>query len=141
SIHRAGSSSANRYTLNVHDLPVAADFTGTSPVAVTNSGTVSSTATISSGEADTIPTNNTATVFTLVSPPFVTVAPSGAALLFEYFTNGTPGFTNGAIDIGESVTLSLSLRNIGNVNTTNLVTATLQTNSSVLPSQPNIAQT
>jgi uncharacterized repeat protein (TIGR01451 family) len=58
-------------------------------------------------------------------------------LVAEYFTNGTPGFTNGAIDIGETVQLSLSLKNIGNASTTNNVSATLLTNSSVLPAQPN----
>ncbi len=51
----------------------------------------------------------------------------GAALISESMNP-----SNGVIDPGETVTLQLALRNLGSINTANLV-ATLQTNSGVTP--------
>ena len=124
---------------NVGSLPVGSGVGLAVVVFVTNTATVSSSASVSSGQADPNTSNNGATAVTLVSAPFVSIVPAGATLSAEYFTNGTPGLTNGVIDIGETVQLALALKNVGNVGATNLVTATLLTNSSVLPAQPNIS--
>ncbi len=60
--------------------------------------------------------------------------PAGATLTYE------SGPTNGAIDIGETVTVILRLRNAGNVSTQNLVATLLATNG-VVPVPPNTPQT
>src|SRR5262249_54305697 len=79
--------------------------------------------------------NNSVTNATQVSPPFVSIVPAGASLLTESFAP-----TNGAIDIGETVTVSLRLRNAGNVNNTNVI-ATLLPSDGISPLPPNSPQT
>jgi uncharacterized repeat protein (TIGR01451 family) len=97
-------------------------------------GPLLATAVVSAAQADPVPANNTVTISTQVAPPFVSVVAAGASLLFESFVP-----TNGAVDIGETVTVSLRLRNAGNVNNTNLVATLLATNG-VAPVPPNSPQ-
>jgi uncharacterized repeat protein (TIGR01451 family) len=102
--------------------------------ATTTSGTLTTTATISATQPDPNPANNAGTATTIVSAPFVTIVPAGARLTYE------SGPTNGAIDIGETVTVNLFLRDTGNTSTRNLV-ATLLTTNGVVPLPPNAPQT
>ena len=66
-----------------------------------------------------------------MAAPFVSIVPAGATLTYE------SGPTNGAIDLGETVTVILRLRNAGNVSTRNLVATLLATNGVVRRSPPN----
>jgi len=92
------------------------------------------TATIIAAQGDPNTANNTATTTTLVAAPFISIVPGGAVLTEE------SGPTNGAIDLGETVTVVLYLSNAGNVSTTNLVATLLATNG-VVPSPTNNVQT
>jgi uncharacterized repeat protein (TIGR01451 family) len=100
----------------------------------TANGTLSTTATVLATQADPNPTNNTATTTTIVAAPFISIVPAGAVLTKE------SGPTNGAIDLGETVTMVFYLRNAGNVSTSNLV-ATLLATPGVVPVPPNSPQT
>jgi uncharacterized repeat protein (TIGR01451 family) len=64
-------------------------------------------------------------------------APVYAPLLVSNsFTLLAESCTNGAVDPGETVTVSFGLLNVGNVNTTNLVATLLATNGIVSPNGP-----
>jgi uncharacterized repeat protein (TIGR01451 family) len=132
-----GSATATDGTLiwNVGTLSNADKATITVMVATTVRGSNSSTCTIIAAQADPNPANNTATATTVVAAPFVSIAAATATLTAESITP-----TNGAIDIGETVSIILRLRNAGNLSTRNLV-ATLATNSNVTPVPPNNSQT
>ena len=126
--------SGNSLSCALGTLAVGARATIITVVASTVSGTLTSTASVASSQPDPNPADNSATITTLVSVPFVSIVPSGATLTSESFAP-----TNGAIDIGETVTVILRLRNTGNVNATNIV-ATLLTNSAVAPTSLNNTQ-
>jgi uncharacterized repeat protein (TIGR01451 family) len=102
--------------------------------ATTTNGTFTTTAGVTATQPDANPANNSATATTTVSAPFISIVSAGAALTYE------SGPTNGAIDIGETVTLALRLRNVGNTSTRNLV-ATLLATDGVVPVPPNSPQT
>ena len=102
--------------------------------ATTTSGTLTNTASLSATQPDPNPANNTGTATTTVSAPFVSLVPAGALLTYE------SGPTNGAIDIGETVTVVLHLRDTGNTSPQNLVATLLATNG-VVPVPPNNPQT
>ena len=89
-------------------------------VAGTNAGTFTSVVTVSSSQADADMGNNSATVTTEVALPYVNIVTAGASLKSE----ASPA--NGAVDIGEAVTVELRLRNGGNVANTNLVATLLE---------------
>jgi len=98
--------------------------------AATTNGTFTSTASVTAAQPDANPANNNATATTTVSAPFVNILPAGAILTYE------SGPINGAIDIGETVTVTLRLRNSGNSSTRNLM-ATLLAGNGVAPVPPN----
>jgi uncharacterized repeat protein (TIGR01451 family) len=112
-----------------------AAVTVTLKVFATVNGTITFSAAVTGNQTDQNPANNSASATTLVSAPFVSVIASGATLTSESISP-----TNGAVDLGETVTVNLRLRNTGNVNTTNLV-ATLLTTNGVTPVGPNSPQT
>jgi uncharacterized repeat protein (TIGR01451 family) len=112
------------------ELTNGAGATITIVAATTTNGTLTTTATVTATQPDANPANNSATVSTIVSAPFVSILPAGAVLIYE------SGPTNGAIDIGETVTVILRLRNAGNSSTRNLV-ATLLATTGVAPVPPN----
>jgi uncharacterized repeat protein (TIGR01451 family) len=85
----------------------------------TNVGTFLSSVTAASAQTDADLANNTASVTTVVALPFISVVPAGATLKSESLA------TNGAIDIGELVSVEFRLRNAGNVPNTNLVATLL----------------
>ena len=115
-------------------LTNGASATITIVAATTTNGTLTTTATLTATEPDPNPANNTATATTTVTAPFVSIVPAGAVLAYE------SGPTNGAIDIGETVTVVLRLRDTGNTSTRNLVATLLATNG-VVPVPPNTPQT
>ena len=89
----------------------------------TSGGGKTNTASLATTSSDSIPANNNATqTFTVVAPSPAIVA-AGKLIITEN------GVANGAVDLVETVTVSLTLQNVGNANTTNL-RATLQSNSS-----------
>jgi uncharacterized repeat protein (TIGR01451 family) len=119
---------------SVGTLSSGAKATLTFVAGTTTNGTFSTTATVIAAQADPNPANNSATVVTVVTAPFIAIGAATATLTYE------SGPVNGAIDPGETVTLILRLRDIGNVSTRNLV-GTLVTNSGVTPLPPNNPQT
>ncbi|HOX58359.1 MAG TPA: S8 family serine peptidase [Candidatus Paceibacterota bacterium] len=108
-----------------------ADITVTA-VTATN-GVFTTTASVAATQPDPHPANNTASATTTVSAPHVSVIAAEATLTLE------SGPVNGAIDVGETNTLILRLRNVGNVSTLNLVGTLLATNG-VAPVAPNNPQ-
>ncbi|MCX6922424.1 MAG: DUF11 domain-containing protein, partial [Verrucomicrobia bacterium] len=125
-VNQSFSPAVTNFTWNVGPLASGAWASRTNVVATRNNGTLSTTATVFGTQTDPDPTNNTAGLTTIVAAPFVSIVGAGATLTYE------SGPTNGAIDIGETVTLSLRLRNDGNTNTVNLV-ATLLATDGVAP--------
>ncbi len=83
------------------------------------------TANVSAAEGDPDSGNNSASRTAVSAAPFVFITPAGSRLTAE---SQSPA--NGTIDLGETVSVELSLRNAGNVNTTNLI-ATLLAGSGV----------
>lgn len=81
----------------------------------TNVGTFTATLSGAAAQTDGNLANNSAAVTTEVALPFVSIVAAGASLLAE----APPA--NGAIDLGERVTVDFRLRNAGNVPNTNLV--------------------
>jgi uncharacterized repeat protein (TIGR01451 family) len=131
-----GTISISNHTLicALGALTNGASATITVVAATTTSGTLTNTASLSATEPDPNPANNTATATTTVSAPFVSLVPAGALLTYE------SGPTNGAIDVGETVTAVLRLRDTGNTSPQNLVATLLATNG-VVPVPPNTPQT
>lgn len=129
----ACTNSGNIVTCNLGTLPLGASASATIVVTTTNVGTLSSTASATSSQTDPNSGNNSATVMTTVAAPFVSIVAGGSTLTAESLAPA-----NGAIDLGETVTLELRLRNAGNVNNTNLV-ATLQPTGGV--TSPSGSQT
>ena len=99
-------------------------------VHTTTNATLTTSATVAADQADPNPANNSATLTTQVAPPGVAIAVAGATLTAESFLP-----PNGAIDIGETVTVILRLRNVSNVTTLNLV-GTLVATDGVAPASP-----
>jgi len=101
----------------------------------TTNATLVASANVAGSEPDPNLANNSATLTTQVAPPGVAVVAAGATLTAESFVP-----PNGAIDVGETVTLILRLRNASNSATLNLVGTLLATNG-VTPVPPNNPQT
>ncbi|HEY6168232.1 MAG TPA: DUF11 domain-containing protein, partial [Verrucomicrobiae bacterium] len=97
------------------------------------SGVYVTSATVSSSATDPNSANNSGNATTTVSPPNVNIVAAGASLGAESFSPA-----NGGVDIGETVTVTLRLRNAGNVANTNLVATLLATNGVTSPSGPQI---
>ena len=108
-----------------NSLPLGANASLTIVVATTplsNSlpSTVTNSATVSSGLADPDLSNNSASVTTTVDVATNRIAAAGRVLVAEGFVPH-----NGAIDPGESVTVALILKNVGNIPSPSDVIATL----------------
>ena len=126
--------SGNSLVWNLGSLSVGGWATNKVVINSTNIGTLTTSATVSAGLADPNLSNNTATNVTSVARPFISIVAAGATLIAE------SGPTNGAVDIGETVTVSLRLRNAGNITNNNLVATLLATNG-VAPAPANNVQT
>ncbi len=130
----AVSISGNTLSWAVEALASGAKATLTVVIGTTTDGTLTTSATVAGEQPDPNPANNSASATTVVSLPGVAIVPAGATLTYE------SGPTNGAIDIGETVTIILRLRNSSNVSSLNLV-GTLQASDGVAPVPPNNPQT
>lgn len=119
----------NNLVCNLGTLAVGTSATIKVVVTSPNIGTLSTTASVSAGQGDPNPADNSATATTTVAAPFVSVVAAGATL-----TKESQAPANGAVDVGETVTVNLRLRNAGNVNNTNLVATLLATNGVTAPS-------
>jgi uncharacterized repeat protein (TIGR01451 family) len=126
---------SNTVTCNVGTLSSGAGVVLTIVVSPANVGVISITSATTATQTDPDNSNNSATATTQVATPFVSILPSGGSLTAESFSPG-----NGTIDVGETVTVNLRLRNAGNVANTNLVATLLATNG-VAPVPPNAPQT
>ena len=124
------SLSGNTLAWNVGVLASGAKATLTIVAGTTTNGVLSTSATIVGAQPDPNLVNNTATATTTVAPPGVAIAAAGATLTAESFVPA-----NGAIDVGETVTVVLRLRNSSNVTTLNLV-GTLLATDGVTPIAP-----
>ena len=101
-------------------------YSNSVPVVITN------TASITGNEADPNPLNNTASAVVSVDHPRVNVVAAGATLTMEGFVP-----PDGAIDPGETVTVSFGLQNIGNIDSlSNVVATLLPTGGVVSPGGP-----
>jgi uncharacterized repeat protein (TIGR01451 family) len=116
-------------TASVGTLAVGSGAVITVVVNAASTNVYTSTATVSSTEADPNPANNSASVTTTVAAPFVSIVAAGATLTAESFSPA-----DGGIGIGETVTVQLRLRNAGNVGNTNLTATLLATGGVTLPS-------
>jgi uncharacterized repeat protein (TIGR01451 family) len=128
------SQQGNTLAANLGTILKGANATITIIVQPTVSGPIGFSASVAGSQFDPNQANNSSSANVIVAPPFVSIIPAGAALLSESFSP-----PNGAIDPGETVTVLLSLRNIGNVRNTNLFATLLATNG-VTPVPPNNPQ-
>jgi uncharacterized repeat protein (TIGR01451 family) len=126
----AGSGAA---VWNVGTLAVGSAATMTLQGRSATTGTLNTSASVNALQADPNPADNSASASTVVAPPFVSIVSAGAALTAESFSPA-----NGAVDVGETVTLDLRLRNAGNVPNTNLVATLLPGGGVTAPSGPQI---
>jgi uncharacterized repeat protein (TIGR01451 family) len=115
-------------------LNSSAKATLTIVLTATTNGMLTTSASVAGDQPDANLANNSASATTSVALPGVAIVAAGATLTAESFTP-----PNGAIDIGETVTIILRLRNSSNVSTLSLV-GTLQTNNGVVPIPPNSPQ-
>jgi uncharacterized repeat protein (TIGR01451 family) len=120
------TSSGNFLTFNVGSLGNGGVATATITMAATNNGTFNSTVNVSASQADPNLADNSASVKVKVAAPFTNIVAIGAKLLSESIAPA-----NGAIDVGETVTVSLALQNNGNVSSIPNLTATLQSGGGV----------
>ncbi|HMJ65743.1 MAG TPA: M36 family metallopeptidase, partial [Candidatus Binatia bacterium] len=81
----------------------------------TAEGLLTNEVSVATSVIDSVPTNNTASIVTLVRLPYPIIVQDVVTLASE---TGVPA--NGALDVGETVTLNFGLRNVGAVSTTDL---------------------
>jgi len=123
------SLAAGVVTCNLGDLATNGTATVTIVATANSAGTIESTFGVASDFADVAPANNTVMVTSTAVPLAPLIVASGAALTAE-----NPGPANGSLDAGESVSLSLGLRNAGTAPTANLVASLLASGGVVSPS-------
>ncbi len=129
------STSGNNITANIGTLAGNASALVRVQAIPTIQGPAQATASVVGAQPDPNQSNNSATASVQIAPPFISIVPAGATLVSGNFSP-----PDGAIDNGETVTVSLRLRNAGNVSNTNLL-ATLLATSGVTPVPPNSPQT
>lgn len=112
-------------------LPVGGSATFTLVGRGTAVGTMTTSASVNGTQADPNPADNTAVATTLVATPFVSIVAAGATLQTESFAP-----PNGAVDVGETVSVDFRLRNAGNIPNTNVVATLLATGGVTAPGGP-----
>ena len=128
------STNGNVVNCLVSNLAVGASATVTITVGTSNlfgsvPVTIVDAASVTANQADPNTTNNSANLSTLVTFPMVNVVAAGAVLQSESFFP-----PDGMIEPGEKVTVLLRLQNLGNIDTTSNLTATLLNTGGVIPS-------
>lgn len=129
-----GSLNGNTWTAVIGTMASGGAVQVTLRAAAGIPGSVVSVASVVGKQPDRNQSNNSVAVTTQVAYPFVTIVPAGATLTSNSFSP-----PNGIIENGETVTVSLRLRNAGNVANTNLQATLLATNG-VTPVAPNNPQ-
>ena len=94
-------------------------------------GLLTNVFTVGSSSADSVPSNNTATVISSVIEPVPQIVAAGAELSLEGYLPAT-----GGIEAGETVTVSLSLKNIGSGSSANLIATLIEANGVTAASAP-----
>ncbi len=122
-------TNANSLTFNLGALSSGGSATAAIVVAATNINVLTNVVTVSSSQGDPNLGDNTAAVITQVANRFTNIVAAGSSLVAE---STLP--PNGAIDLGETVTVGLRLQNIGNVPNGNLVATLLPTGGVTAPS-------
>ena len=117
-------------TCALGDLPVNAGATVTIVFKPSLPGLLTNTISIASNSQDTNAVNNTATYVTTVANPASRIISAGAVLTSE----GVPA--NGMIDTNETVTVTLSLANVGTLDTFNLKATLLASGGVTAPGAP-----
>jgi uncharacterized repeat protein (TIGR01451 family) len=125
------SVSGTTITCGIGAMTNGATATITLVIRTSAAGTLVDSASISGAQSDPDTSNNSASVNTTVAAPFVSILASGATLTAESLTP-----PNGTVDVGETVTLQLRLRNAGNVANSNLVATLLAANGVTAPGGP-----
>ncbi len=120
-------------TCQVTNVPVNASATvtivaGTAGLLGMTNVILVDTASVTAAQGDPVPTNNTASVSTLLTTPILNVVAAGFLLEAQSFAP-----TNGMIEPGETVTMLLKLQNLGNIDSANNLTATLLNTGGVSP--------
>lgn len=105
--------------------------TATLVVRPTVAGYGTNAAVVGTASADAIATNNINIASVTIANPQSVLEPAGVKVIAE-----TGGIPNGALEPGETVTLALSLKNVGQVSTTNLVATLLAGNGVADPDVP-----
>ena len=116
---------------SVGTIAVGATATMTLQGQSATAGTLISSASVNGAQADPNLADNSASASTVVAPPFVSIVAAGTTLTSESFLP-----PNGAVDLGETVTVDLRLRNAGNINNTNVVATLLSGGGVNSPSAP-----
>jgi uncharacterized repeat protein (TIGR01451 family) len=134
----SSSSTGGAFTISngnvicaVGDL--ASNASATVSIVLTNTilGFMTNIVAVATSSQDSVPANNATNYVATVIKQAPKIINAGALMTYE------SGPVNGAIDPGETVTLSLSLANVGSQDTTSNLTATLQLSGIVNPQQTN----
>ncbi len=124
------TSTATAVTCALGNLP--SNATATVTIVLTNSGPglMTNTVDLGSDSYDPNPADNSSTYVATVVNQAPQIINAGAVLTYE------SGPVNGAVDPGETVTLSLALANVGTLDTANLQATLLPTGGVTNPSGP-----
>jgi uncharacterized repeat protein (TIGR01451 family) len=126
-------NSAGTIIANLGDLAPGAAATFTITATATSVGSLTNVTTVGGIWIDTNPANNSAFAAFAVTAPAPRIVAAGAILTAESFSP-----PNATVDANETVTMSLSLQNVGSADTANVV-ATLQPTGGVSgPSGPQL---
>lgn len=122
-------ASGDSIVTTIPSLPNGAGVVVTVTARCLTNGTTFSSATVSAAEADPNLADNNASVSTLVAAPFASIVAAGSTLTAESVNP-----PDGAISVGETVTIQLRLANAGNVTTPPVTATLLATNGVTAPS-------
>ncbi|HEU0008859.1 MAG TPA: S8 family serine peptidase [Verrucomicrobiae bacterium] len=115
------SASAGSVSCLFGSLPAGGSATVTINVRPTRVGIITNTATVASIAPEVNPLDNNAVVITTVQNPMPLIVPFATSLLAE------SGPITGGLEPGETVTVNFYLRNVGTLDTTNLIAKLLPT--------------
>jgi uncharacterized repeat protein (TIGR01451 family) len=132
------SGSASQGTVGVNSSSVVANLGTLAPQTAAQitftlipygAGSISNYVSVTTASSDAVAVNNSATIVTTAMLPAAIIQTAGATLTAESISP-----PNGAINPGETVTLSLALTNAGVVDTVNLVATLLASGGVTAPS-------
>jgi uncharacterized repeat protein (TIGR01451 family) len=117
-----GTFSSGTLTCNLGSLVVGTAVSITVTTHPVSIGTITNTVSVATGSTDTNTANNSASVVTVVRAPAANIFAASAKLVSESFTP-----PDGVVDPGETVSVSLALSDIGEIDATTLVATLLNT--------------